>query len=174
MDIRSNDDGQVLSGTGMSNAAPACGELILGGGTAYASGANPAAATILGTGVTAGGRSLACTESAAAGSLTVLRTGDYDVELNVADYSSATASGNVQFDVFVNAAAFATTNRLQCIRVAATAKAGLLIKKRVRLSAGDVVTCNITSAAGGIQTVTEGVLRVTQVKDLSTKTTIRE
>lgn len=174
MDVRNNADGQVIANASGANAAPACGELVYGGGTAFASASNPAAEVLDGTGVTVGGNSLGVTEDATAGTLTIGRTGDYDVELVLADFSSGTASGNVQFDVQKDGATFATTKRMQAIRVAATAKAGLVIKKRQRLTKGNVLRTVVTSAAGAVQTVTEGVLRVTQVKDISTKVVIEE
>ncbi len=174
MDIRANDDGQVVAPAGVHNAAPACGELVYGGGTAFTSASNPAAEVIDGTGVAVGGLSLGVTENATNGTLTITRTGDYDVELNLADFSSGTASGNVQFDVQKNGAAFSGTSRMQVIRVAATAKAGVIVKKRQRLKKGDVLRTVVTSAAGAVQTVTEGVLRATQVKDISSKVIVEE
>lgn len=161
-----SSDGRANVGTGPMNATACHGELIIGGGTAFASASNPASEVIDGTGVAAG-RSYGTTLDAAAGTITVLESGDYDVELVLADYSSGVASGNVQFDAQVDGAA--ASSRIQAIRAAATAKAGLALKKRVALVKGQAVRAIVTSAAGGVQTITEGVLRVTQVSTLSTK-----
>jgi hypothetical protein len=147
------------------NATGCVGHLIYGGGTAFASASNPAAEVLDGTGVVAGSNLFGVAADVAAGTLTVARGGDYEIELNLADFSCGAASGNVQFDVYVNAAAIASTNRMQAIRVAATAKGGLSIQKVQRLAAGDAVSVVVTSAAGNAITVTEGSLLVKQLKD---------
>lgn len=159
-DIRVNNDGE-LHPDGL-NAAPQHGELVIGGGTAFASASNPNAEVIDGTGVAAG-QSKGATLSATNGTITIDRAGTYEVELNLADFSCGAASGNVQFDVQKNAGAF--TRRMQAIRAAATGKGGLVIKQRQALVKGDVVRAIVTSAAGNAITVTEGILRVTQVTD---------
>jgi hypothetical protein len=168
MDLRVNSDGQ-LSPSVRQNTTPAFGELVIGGGTAFASGSNPSDEVIDGTGVTAGASSFGTTVSATDGTITVNRPGIYDIELNLEDFSSGTASGNVQFSVQKNAAAL--TVRMQAIRVAATAKAGLSIKKRQVLAKGDVIRAVVTSAAGAVQTITEGRLSVVQVADLTSDKT---
>jgi hypothetical protein len=161
MDIRSNIDGGIVA-PGV-NATPAFGSLIIGGGTAFASASNPSAEVIDGTGVAAGA-SFGTTVDATAGTVTIVRPGRYKVGLTLSDYSSGTASGNVQFDVQVNGAAAAS--RLQAIRVAATAKDGLVLGPKVlTLAKGDVIRAVVTSAAGTVQTVTEGILLVEQVAD---------
>ena len=168
VDVRMNNDGRQSQGTGPMNATPCHGELIIGGGTAFASGSNPTAEVIDGTGVVAG-RSYGVTLDTATGTLVPLESGDFDIELNLADFSSGAASGNVQFDVQVDGAALASTNRMQAIRVAATAKAGLILKKRIALVKGQAVRAVVTSAAGLVQTITEGSLSIRQVSTLSTK-----
>jgi hypothetical protein len=155
--------------------AGAGGQLIYGGGTAFASASNPSAEVIDGTGVTSG-RSNRVTLDPTNGTLEALDPGDYDVEVDLADFSSAAASGNVQLDVQyapdgVTFAAFGTTEatggggRMQAVRAAATAKAGVVITKRQHLNGGGKVRAVLTSAAGGIQTVTEGALSIRKVAD---------
>jgi hypothetical protein len=168
-----DDSGAITSVSGVEvNCSPAVGELVYGGGTAFTSASNPSAEVLDGTGVTAGSNSFGVTQSATDGTITVNRGGDYAIELTLADFSCGAASGNVQFDVQVNGAAIASTDRMQAIRVAATAKGGLSLKKIVRLASGDAVRVIVTSAAGNVITVTEGSLCVTQVKDRVTLTNI--
>lgn len=156
------------------------GELAIGGGTAFSSASNPSAEVIDGTGVSSG-RSNGCTLSATDGTVAVVRAGTYVVELNLADFSCGAASGNVQFDVQyapdgTTFAAFGTTDatggggRMQVIRAAATAKGGVALSKLQRLAVGGKVRAIVTSAAGNAITVTEGMLRVRQLADLSPAT----
>jgi hypothetical protein len=140
------------------------GCLIYGGGTAFASASNPSAEVVDGTGVVAG-RSNGVTLSATDGTITIDRPGDYVVELALSDFSCGAASGNVQFDVQKNGASFTTTDRMQVIRVAATAKAGVTLRKQLTLAKGDVLRTIVTSAAGNAITVTEGSLTVQQLTD---------
>jgi hypothetical protein len=159
-------EGAIVAPSGIQANATGCvGHLIYGGGTAFASASNPSAEVLDGTGVVAGSNLFGVTATVSAGTLTVARGGDYEIELNLADFSCGAASGNVQFDVYVNGAAFGTTNRMQAIRVAATAKGGLSIQKIQRLAAGDAISVIVTSAAGNVITVTEGCLLVKQLKD---------
>jgi len=175
MRARLNFDGGLYSGPGGSgvNATPAFGELIIGSGTAFASASNPSAEVIDDNSLSqvVAGQSFGVTLSASAGTLTVQRSGLYLVYLELADFSSGAASGNVQFDVQKNSAAFGTTSRMQAIRVAATAKAGLRLAKVQSLAVGDVIRAVVTSAAGNVQTVTEGVLGLRQVADPTTALT---
>lgn len=170
-----SDGGENPSG---AHAEPAHGTLSIGGGTAFASASNPSAEVIKGTGVTNGKAfpAAATTLDLTNGTIRAGREGDFDVELNLADFSCQAASGNVQFDVQyapdgTTFAAFGTgasdggSGRMQAIRVAATAKGGLIIRKRQTLVKGGKVRAIVTSAAGNIITVTEGQLSLTQVCD---------
>lgn len=161
-------------------AEPVFGELIIGGGTAFASASNPSAEVVDGTGVTAGNVNGA-TATVAAGTLAVNRAGKYLVELNLSDFSCGAASGNVQFDVQyapdgTTFAAFGTTaatgagGRMQAIRLALTTKESLAISKVQQLVVGGAIRCIVTSAAGNAITLTEGALRLTQIADASPAT----
>lgn len=164
MKIRVTEDGDLHPE--LLNAKPHYGQLIYGSGTAFASASNPNAEVLDNDGGSVvAGVSNGCTLSADNGTITIVRPGDYDVELVLADFSCGAASGNVQFDVQKGGAAFGTTNRMQAIRAAATSKGGLVVKKRQTLARGDVLRVIVTSAAGNAITVTEGTLTATQVTD---------
>lgn len=155
--------------------AGAYGELLYGGGTAFASAANPSAEVVDGTGVSLG-RQFRVAGTVASGKLVPDDAGDYLVELELADTSDQTASGNVQWDVQyapdgATFAAFSATEtaggggRMQAIRAAATAKKGVRIAKVQRLAAKSAVRAIVTSAAGDVITITEGALRITKLAD---------
>lgn len=161
-------DGDLMS-TG------AYGELEIGGGTAFASAANPAGEVVDGTGVSLG-RQYRVAGTISSGSLLAQDAGNYLVELDLADHSEATASGNIQFDVQyapdgVTFAAFSATEtaggggRMQAIMLALTTKERARIAKIQLLAGGGAVRAIVTSAAGGVCTITEGVLRITKVAD---------
>lgn len=178
MDIRLTRDGR-LDPDGRT-AKPHFGELVIGGGTAFASASNPSAEVIDGTGVSAG-RSNGCTLTASAGSIEIDRAGTYLVELNLADFSCGAASGNVEFipqyaPDGTTYAAFGTTDatggggRMSAIRLALTTKESIASSKVQLLKKGSKVRCVVTSAAGNAITVTEGALRVTQLADATVAT----
>lgn len=163
-------------------AAGGHGELIIGGATAaFASGSNPNAEVIDGTGTEAGNATSNATVTASAGSVSPHDEGEYLVTLNLQDFSCAAASGNVQFDVQYapdgsTFAAFGLTDatgnggRMQAIRAAATGKAGLTLERVQKLNARSAVRAIVTSAAGGVITVTEGSLRIRKVADANPPT----
>lgn len=178
MQVRVVEDGK-LAPAGLE-AEPVYGELVIGGGTAFASASNPAAEVIDGTGVTAGNVN-GVTATIAAGTLEVPRSGKYIVELNLADFSCGTASGNVQFDVqyapdgttfaaFGATAATGLGGRMQAIRLALTTKESIAISKVQQLVVGGAIRAIVTSAAGAVITVTEGALRLVQIADASPAT----
>lgn len=172
-----NSDGEAVTagGAGLLNASPAGGQLLFGGGTAFTSASNPSAEVLDGTGVNAGASPLGVSLDATAGTITINRSGFYLVSLALHDFSCGAASGNVQFDVQVNSADISGTGmRLQVIRAASTAKAGVTMEKVVSLKKGDVVRTIVTSAAGTVITVTEGTLRVTQIRERVLPTVISE
>lgn len=150
------------------------GELIIGGGTDFTSASNPSSEVIDGTGV-ALGRDYRVTGAVAAGSLTTEEAGDFLVELELFDFSCASASGNVQFTLQyapdgVTYAAFDATDaggggRLQVIRAALTSKESIMLRGVQHLNQAGKVRCIVTSAAGGVITITEGRLRLTKVSD---------
>jgi hypothetical protein len=155
--------------------AGAYGELIIGGGTAFSSAANPSAEVVDGTGVTLG-RQFRVAGTIASGKLVPQDEGDYLVEFELYDTSDQTASGNVQWDVQyapdgTTFAAFSATEtaggggRMQAIRAAATAKKGIRLAKVQRLVANSAVRAVVTSAAGDAITITEGALRITKLAD---------
>lgn len=152
----------------------AWGELIIGGGTAFTSAANPNAEVIDGTGVTLG-RDYRVTGTISAGSLATEEAGDYLVELDLFDFSCQTASGNVQFTLQyapdgVTYAAFDATDaggggRMQAIRLALTTKESIRVCGVQHLNGGGKVRAVVTSAAGDAITITEGRLRITKIAD---------
>ncbi len=157
----------------------AYGELIIGGGTAFASAANPTAEVIDGTGVVVG-HQFRVVGTLASGTLVPASAGYYLCELVLSDFSCQTASGNVQFDVQYapsngasgTFAAMTTTDtaggggRMQVIRATATAKASLSLSAIIKMNANSAVRAVVTSAAGDAITVTEGRLRLIKVADL--------
>jgi hypothetical protein len=155
------------------------GELVLGGGTAFTSAQHPSSEVLDGTGVSAGDAN-GCTLTTSAGTITIARAGDYLVQLNLQDFSCGAASGNVQFTLqyapdgttfgAFDASTAGGGGRMQAIRAAATAKAGLLLSRVQNLKVGSKVRAIVTSAAGDIITVTEGSLSVCQLSDASPAT----
>lgn len=152
-------------------------QLILGGGTPFASGSNPTAEDLKATGVSLG-RSYRATPLVSAGTITIIEAGDYEVEINLFDHSEGSASGNVEFDIVyapdgVTFAAFAATDatggggRMQALSLALTTKERLVCKKIQKLFAGSKIKAQVTSAAGGVCTVTDGILSVTKLADTS-------
>lgn len=151
-------------------------DLLIGGGTAFTSAQHPAAEVIDGTGVTLG-RSHRCTGLVSAGSITVEDAGDYEVTLTINDFSCGAASGNIQFDIQyapdgVTYAAMSATEtaggggRMQALRLALTTKESITVGPRTqRLAGGSKVRCIITSAAGDVITITEGILSVVKKSD---------
>lgn len=152
----------------------AFGELIIGGGTAFASAQHPSSEVIDGVGVTVG-RQYKCTGTLASGKIAVDHAGDYLVELDLFDFSCGAASGNVQFTLQYapdgsTFAAFDATDaggggRLQVIRLALTTKESIRVSGVQHLNANSAVRAIVTSAAGDIITITEGRLRVRKVAD---------
>lgn len=172
MELRNNVDGKEFTGTNGANTTACQAELVIGGATPYVTATLGAAATEVfdSTGGTSGGvlagEAYGITVDIVAGTLTIVKSGLYDVELSLDDYANGSATGNVTFDVQKNAAALTGTETMSVTRVAATAKAGLVLKRRLALLKGDALRCRVTnSAAGGTITVTGGVLLVTQVAD---------
>ena len=150
-------------------------ELLIGGGTAFASAANPASEVIDGTGVTLG-RVFRALGVIATGAIEVFDPGDYEVELILNDSSEQTASGNVQYDIQyapdgATYAAFGTTDatggggRMQAIRLALTSKESIRLSRVQHLNANSAVRAIVTSAAGDVITITEGCLRITKIAD---------
>lgn len=158
----------------------AYGELIIGGGTAFQSAANPSAEVIDGTGVVVG-HQFRVTGTLASGTLVPASAGFYLVELDLFDTSDQTASGNVQWDVQYapsngasgTFAAMTTTDtaggggRMQAIRAAATAKKGVRLAAIQKLNANSAIRAVVTSAAGDVITITEGRLRISKVADIN-------
>jgi hypothetical protein len=178
MDIRLTRDGR-LDPDGRT-AKPHLGELVIGGGTAFASASNPSAEVIDGTGVSAG-RSNGVTLTTSAGTIEIDRAGDYCVELALSDFSCGAASGNVEFNVFyapdgTTFAAFGATEatggggRMSAIRLALTTKESIGISKIQHLKKGSKIRAIVTSAAGNAITCTEGSLSATQLSDATVAT----
>jgi hypothetical protein len=178
MQVRSTLDSKIAPA--QLEAEAHRGELVLGGGTAFASASNPSAEVIDGTGVSAGA-SNGCTLSATDGTVTIARAGLYLVELELQDFSCGAASGNVQFTgdyapdgttyaAFGATAATGGGGRMQAIRLALTTKESIRLSRVQSLKVGSKVRFTVTSAAGGAITVTEGSLRLTQLSDASPAT----
>lgn len=177
MDIKMNADGKEFTGTSGANATPCQAVLLIAGATPFVTASLSAATEVFDS---AGGTSGALTTAVnygftvdlSAGTATVIRSGLYDIELSLEDFSNGSAAGNVTFDVQKNAAAFSGNDVLSVTRVAATAKAGLHMVRRVALVKGDAIRARATnSGAGGAVTVTGGSLRITQVADSITNKT---
>jgi hypothetical protein len=177
MQVRSTLDSKIAPA--QLEAEAHRGELVIGGGTAFASASNPSAEVIDGTGVSAG-KSNGCTLSTSAGTITIARAGDYLVEFEAQDFSCGAASGNVQFtgDYAPDGSTFAAFDasaaggggRMQAIRLALTTKESIRLSRVQNLKVGSKVRMTVTSAAGNAITVTEGSLRVTQLSDASPAT----
>lgn len=174
MDIRVNGDGQVQPSP-RGNATPAYGVLLIAGATPFVTASNPAAEVLdsagAGSGGVTAGSAFGVTQTIASGLLTIVRPGVYDVELDLEDVSCGAGSGNVAFSVLKNGAAFSGSDVMTVTKAAATAKAGMRIKRRVALTKGDTVSATVTSAAGNAITITGGTLSVTQVADSITDKT---
>ena len=153
------------------NATPVQAVLLIAGATPYVTASlNTATEVFDSVGGTSGALSTAVnygfTIDLAAGTATVIKSGTYDVELSIDDFSNSAAVANVTFDVQKNAVAFTGNDVMSVTRAASTAKAGLVLKRRVALVKGDVLRCRVTnSGAGLVVTVTGGQLSITQVAD---------
>jgi hypothetical protein len=171
MDLKMSSDGKESSGTGQQNTTACQAVLLIAGATPFVTASLSAATEVFdGTAGGSGGLTTAVnygfTIDLAAGTATVIRSGLYDIELSLDDFSNGSAAGNVTFDVQKNSAAFSGNDVMSVTRVAATAKAGLVLERRVALVKGDVIRARVTnSGAGGAVTVTGGSLRITQVAD---------
>lgn len=121
-------------------------------------------------------RAYRVTGAAAAGTLTTLEAGEYLVELDIEDFSSASATGNITFYVEgapdgITFAAFDATDAggggaMTVTRAAATAKNGVRLAAVQHLNAGHKVRGVVeASGASGITTVTSGRLRISKVAD---------
>lgn len=143
------------------------GELWIGGGTAFASGADPTAEVIDGTGVAAG-RSNGAVLSATAGTITIERSGVYDVGFMLQDIAPASASGVMTVELQKDSAAFTQRVRAKTIAPAAAANSVCMFaSQRVHLERGAVLRAVITGTVGGIITIADGVIYAHQVPDAS-------
>lgn len=153
----------------------AWGELVIGGGTDFVTAAPPANEVIDGTGVSLG-RSFRVTGNVAAGTLTVADAGEYLIELEIGEFSAASATGNLTFDVQgapdgVTFAAFDATDaggggRMQNVAAAATTKGQRILKAVQHLNAGHKIRARVNaSGASGAVTFVEGRLRITKLSD---------
>lgn len=151
-------------------------ELLIGGGTPFASGSNPSAEDVKGTGVSLG-RSFRCTGSVSAGTITVTDAGIYKVILEINDHSEGAGVGNIQYDVVyapdgVTFAAFSATEtaggggRMQSLSLALTTKERAGVSRIQLLNGNSKVKVQVTSASGNVCTITDGMLRVEKVADL--------
>jgi hypothetical protein len=171
MDLKMSSDGKESSGTGQQNTTACQAELVIAGATPFVTASLSTATEVFdsvgGTsGGTLSGGVYGITLDNANGLLTIGRSGIYDVELSIEDFVNSLAAGNVTFDVQKNSAALTGTDTMSMVRVAATTKQGLYIKRRLSLTKGDTLRARVTnSGAGGTVTVTGGVLIVTQVAD---------
>lgn len=151
-------------------------ELLIGGGTAFTSSANPSAVDVKGTGVSSG-RLYRMSLDATAGTITATDAGDYEVGFALDDHSEQTASGNVQYTLVyapdgVTFAAFSATEtaggggRMQAIALALTTKERLHCTRIQRLNSGSKIKLQVTSAAGDVCTITEGRIFARKVADV--------
>lgn len=155
-------------------------ELLYGGGTPFASSSNPAAVDVKATGVSLG-RSFRASGTVSTGVLNVVDAGIYEVSLMLDDHSEGSASGNVQYDVVyapdgVTFAAFSATEtaggggRMQALSLALTTSERLHCSRWQLLNGGSKVLLRVTSAAGGVCTITDGRLRITKIFDVDPPT----
>lgn len=159
---RDPDDGR-LDPNGLG-APLVCGEIAL---VAWASAANPTAevldqataqlVTTLAQGVTI---------DLTAGTITILRAGNYELSLNLSKVSSASASGVMDFSFQKNGSALVPAVTLGLLQpaVAANSMSAHAIGV-VPLVAGDVIRAVVTGTVGGVITVASGRIRVRMLSD---------
>lgn len=176
MDIR-NTDGGIHSSAKVMNATPAFGVLLIAGATPYVTADIGSTNEVLdstggGSGGVTAGSAFGVTQTIATGLLTVQRSGYYEVELEVTEFSNGAAVGNVTFSVEKNSAAFSGEDVLATTRAAATGKAGLSLKGVRQLKTGDTIRAKVAdSGAGGAVTITKGYLKIKQIADSITDKT---
>ena len=161
--VRMNDDGGLVP-PGM-NADGDYGTLRIGGGTDFDTASNPTNEVIDGTGVAAG-LAFGCTLDATAGTITVNRTGVYELYLNLSEVSAASASGVITANLQKNSAAFSPpiTGKLLQPAVAANFM-DLNVRRIVSLVKNDVIRAVLTGTTGGVIKVEHGELGLVQLSD---------
>ena len=161
--VRVNGDGG-LAPPGL-NADGVYGVLNIGGGTDFDTAANPTDEVIDGTGVAAG-VAFGCTLDAAAGTITVSRPGVYELDLNLSEISSASASGVITANLQKNSAAFSPVITGKLLQPAVAANfMDLNIRRIVTLAKGDVIRAVLTGTVGGVIKIENGSLMVKQLTD---------
>lgn len=168
MDIRVSSTGQTAASF-LGNATPAFGELILAGATAsvFSTGSSAEVfdSAVSTSGGCVAGAAFGVTQTISTGLLTVVRSGVYEVCLNLADYATTTGTGTVAFGVQKNAAAITGDNVMNLVNTATTAlRMSGQIKRFLSLVKGDTIRCVVT-AASTVVTVTSGTLYIKQVAD---------
>jgi hypothetical protein len=172
MDLRSNTDGAFICDTSRSNTTPAFGELRIGTAAAFVTASLSAATEVIdAAGGTSGaslmGSSFGLTADIATGTFTIIRSGLYELELNLASYTNSLAAGNVTIAVEKNGTALAQPDAVSETQVAATsATLGRRHTRIVSLIKGDVLRVTVTnSAAGGTVSILNSTFRVRQLAD---------
>lgn len=157
------------------------GELIYGGGTAFATAADPTAGEVIdGTGVVVGNQ-FRVVGALATGTLVATSAGDYLVELEIFDHSEGSATGNVTwaveyapsggatgtFAAMTTAETVGGGGRMQAIMLALTTKERVRVSAIQRMQGNSAVRATVlSSGACGVVTVTEGRLRITKIADV--------
>lgn len=168
--------GDIVSNTSPTNCTPAFGELVLAGATAgvisTASSNEVLDSAYSTSGGCLAGAAFGVTQTIATGLLTIVRTGYYEVELDLPDYAATTGTGTVAFSVQKNAAAFAGEDVMTITGTAVAAvRISAHLKKIVRLVKNDTIRATVT-AASTVVTINKGTLSVKQISDEITDLTV--
>jgi hypothetical protein len=169
MRARLNSDGG-LHPAGI-NADPHFGALNI---VAFASASNPTDEVVDNTaGSVVAGASFGCTLDADAGTITMQRPGLYLVSLDLGQVSSASASGNIQFDVQKNSSALSPVLRTKILEPAVVNNfMNMSCSRPLSLAKNDVLRVVVTGTVGGIITVANGTFWVLQLSDAALSVTV--
>jgi hypothetical protein len=109
----------------------------------------------------------------ATGTVTIERAGIYELELILSKFSSASASGVMNFTIQKNSAALTPTITLGVLQPAVAANhMSAHCKGLAALVVGDVIRVVVTGTTGGVITIVSGRIIVRQISDATAFTTV--
>lgn len=146
---------------------------------AYATSANPTAEALSSTTDATAGHVFSenaiggTTLSLTAGTILCPRDGNYEIVLNLATVSSASASGVMEFFLQKNAAALTNAKSTKLLQPAVAANfMSASVRTTVALVKGDLVRCVVTGTTGGVITIATGSLSITMLSDATVYTQV--